>query len=129
MGLKDNSSSLFISMNLCSIMNMIQLFDLYLNEVVNLFSRQDHLDSVFQDSIIVVLCLWNCIKLLIKQKFRLYEHIEKSDKLITSTFEEETNFLDSDTMLILNYHYVTHCILQLRKELFNHIENFMTNII
>jgi hypothetical protein len=66
MGLKDNSSSLFISMNLCSIMNMIQLFDLYLNEVVNLFSRQDPLDSVFQDSIIVVLFLGKYTKRLIK---------------------------------------------------------------
>jgi hypothetical protein len=53
--LKDSYKSLIISMNLCSIKNMIQLFDAYLHEVGNLFSRQDLRDSIFQDSIIKVL--------------------------------------------------------------------------
>ena len=69
MDLKDSSKSLIISMNLCSIKNMIQLFNLDLHEIGNLFSRQDLRDSVFQDSIIKVLCLGRCFKLLIKEKF------------------------------------------------------------
>ena len=69
MDLNDSSKSLIISMNLCSIKNMIQLFNLDLHEIGNLFSRQDLRDSVFQDSIIKVLCLGRCFKLLIKEKF------------------------------------------------------------
>jgi hypothetical protein len=108
MGLKDNSSYMIISINLCRIKNMIQLFNLEHHEFGNLFSRQDFRDSVFQDSIIKVLCLGEFFKLLIKEKFELHEHIELPDKLILSTFEDETNLLDSDTMLILNLHYIIH---------------------
>jgi hypothetical protein len=47
--IKDNSRSLIISLNLCSIKNKIQFFNLDLYEVVNLFSRQVSRDSAFQD--------------------------------------------------------------------------------
>jgi hypothetical protein len=46
-GLYGKSKSLIISMNLCSIKNMIQLYKLDLHEVGTLFSRQDLRDSVF----------------------------------------------------------------------------------
>jgi hypothetical protein len=54
MGLYEKSKSLIISMNLCNTKNMIQLSNLNLYEVGNLFSRQVIRDSVFQDSIIKV---------------------------------------------------------------------------
>jgi hypothetical protein len=97
MGLEDNSRSLIIPMNLCSIKNMIQLFNLDLHENGNLFSLQDHLDSVFQDFIIKLLCLGKCFELLFEEKFVLDDFIEVPNKFIQSTFEEETNFLGSDT--------------------------------
>jgi hypothetical protein len=57
MGLFEKSKSLIISMNLCSVKNIIQLSELDLHEVGNLFTGQDLRDSVFQDSIIKVSCL------------------------------------------------------------------------
>jgi hypothetical protein len=62
--LKNNSSLLIISINLCSNKNMIQLFNLNLHEVFNLFSRLHLRDLVFQDSIKIVSRLGNGIKLL-----------------------------------------------------------------
>ena len=55
--LNDNSRLLITSMNLCNIKNMIQLSNLDLEDVGNLFSRKDLRDSNFQDTIIKVLCL------------------------------------------------------------------------
>jgi hypothetical protein len=52
MGLYEKSKSLIISMNLCSIKNMIQLSELDFHDVTNLFPRQDLRESVFQDSVI-----------------------------------------------------------------------------
>jgi hypothetical protein len=73
MGLYEKSKLLIISMNLCSIKNMIQLSDLDLHEVVNLFPCQDLREFVFQDSVIKVLCLGRSFKLLIKGKAGLDE--------------------------------------------------------
>jgi hypothetical protein len=53
-------------------------------------------------------------------------HIKVQDSSILSKFEEETNFLDSDTMLILKRHYVTHYG-QLRKEFLNYLEDYMAH--
>jgi hypothetical protein len=50
MGLYEKSKSLIISISLCSIKHMIQLSDVDVHEVANLFSRQDLRDCVFQDS-------------------------------------------------------------------------------
>jgi hypothetical protein len=111
-------------MNLCSIKNIIQLFNLDLDEIGDLFSSHDLRNSLFQDSVTIVLLLGKCFKLLTEKKFGLDEHIDVPDKLISSTFKEETNFLDSDTMLILKRHYVTH-YRQLRKEFLNHLEDSM----
>jgi hypothetical protein len=62
MGLDEKSKSLIISMNLCSIKNMIQLSELDFHDVVNLFPREDLRESVFQDSVIKVLCLEQSLK-------------------------------------------------------------------
>ena len=63
-----------------------------LHEVRKLFSRQDLRDSVLQDSI----CWGKCFKILIKEKSGLDEHKDVTEKLIPSTFEEETNLLNAD---------------------------------
>ena len=76
MGLYDKSKSLIISMSLCSIKNMIQLSDLDLHDFGNMFSHQDLQDSVFQDSIIKVICLGKCFKTLIKEKAGLDVHAD-----------------------------------------------------
>jgi hypothetical protein len=85
-------------MNLCSIENMIQLFELAFHEVVNLFPRQDLRESAFQDSVIKVLCLGQSFKLLIKEKAGLDEQTDVAKSLISSKFEEETIFLYEDRM-------------------------------
>jgi hypothetical protein len=47
-------------------------------------------------------------KLLIKQEFESDENIDVPDISMLYTFEEEIKFLDSDAMLIIKRHYVTH---------------------
>ena len=59
MDLSDNSKSLNISMNQCNMKNMIQLSNLDLHDVRNLFSCKDLHDSAYQDTIMKVLCLGN----------------------------------------------------------------------
>jgi hypothetical protein len=66
------------------------------------FSRLDLRNSVFQDSITILSCLGNFLKQLIQQKFEFCKHNEVKGILIPYIFEEETKFLDSDTMSILN---------------------------
>jgi hypothetical protein len=67
MDLYNKSNSLIISVNLCSIINMIQLSSLDPQEFGNMFSRQDLRDSVFQDSIIEGTCLRKCFKKLFEK--------------------------------------------------------------
>jgi hypothetical protein len=55
---------------------MIQLSDLDLHDFGNMFSHQDLQDSVFQDSIIKVICLGKCFKTLIKEKAGLDVHAD-----------------------------------------------------
>ena len=99
---------------------MIQLSNLDLHEVGNLFSRQDLRDSVFQDSVIKFLCLGKCFKIQIKEKYGLDEHTDVTEKLIPSTFEEETNLLNEDGILNLKGHYMTH-YWQIRKDFLNYL--------
>jgi hypothetical protein len=87
---------------------MIQLADLELHEVGNLFSRQDLSNSVFQNSIIKILCLEKYFKMLIQEKSSLSNQADVPEKLIPSTFEEETSFLNEDNMLILKRLYATY---------------------
>jgi hypothetical protein len=63
MGLHEKSKSLIISMNLCSIKNMIQLSEQDFHDIVTLFPRQDLRESVCQDLVIKVLCLGRSCKL------------------------------------------------------------------
>jgi hypothetical protein len=105
MGLYDKSKTLIISMNLCSIKNMIQLSNLDLHDCGNMFSRQDLRDSVFQDSIIKDICLGKCFKMLIKEVNELDDDADVAEQLIPSTFEEETNFLSTENIETFRIHY------------------------
>jgi hypothetical protein len=125
MGLCEKSKSLIISMNLCSIKNMIQLSELDFHDVVNLFPRQDLRESVFQDSVIKVLCLGRSFKLLIKEKAGLDEQTDVAKSLIPSTLEEETSFLDEDGMSKLKEHYMAY-YWQMRKDFLDYLEDFVT---
>jgi hypothetical protein len=124
MGLYEKSKSLIISMNLCSIKNMIQLSELAFHEVANLFPRQDLRESVFQDSVIKVLCLGRSFKLLIQEKAGLDEQTDIAKSLIPSTFEEETSFLDEDGMSKLKEHYMAY-YRQMRKDFLDCLEDFV----
>jgi hypothetical protein len=91
MSLYNKSKALIISMNLCSIKNIIQLSNLNLHDLGNMFSRQDLRDYVFQDSIIKVLCLGKFFNKLIKVKYGLDDDADVTGRLIPYTFEDETN--------------------------------------
>jgi hypothetical protein len=125
MGLYEKSKSLIISMNLCSIKNMIQLSELDFHDVLNLFPRQDLRESVFQDSVIKVLYLGRSFKLLIKEKAGLDEQKDVAKSLIPSTFEEETSFLDEDGMSKLKEYYMAS-YWTIRKDFLDYLEDFMT---
>jgi hypothetical protein len=112
-------------MNLCSIMNMILLSELDFHDVVNLFPRQDLRESVFQDSVIKMLCLGRSFKLLIKKKAGLDEHTDVAKTLIPSTFEEETSFLDEDGMSTLKEYYMAS-YWKMRKDFLDYLEVFVT---
>ena len=92
MDLSDNSKSLIISMNLCNMKNMIQLSNLDLHDVSNLFFRKDLCDSTFQNTIIKVLCLGKCFQILIKEKSGLNQDQVLQEQLIPSTIQEEAEF-------------------------------------
>jgi hypothetical protein len=125
MGLYEKSKSLIMSMNLCSIKNMIQLSELDFHDVVNLFPRQDLRESVFQDSVIKVLCLGRSFKLLIKENAGLDEQTDVAKSLIPSTFEEETSFLDEDGMSTLKEYYMAN-YWKMRKDFLDNLEDFET---
>jgi hypothetical protein len=55
--------------------------------------------------------------MLIEEKSGLDENADVIEKLIPSTFEEETNLLNA-------CHYVA-CYWQIRKDFLNHLEDFM----
>jgi hypothetical protein len=97
MGLYNKSKILIISMNLCSIKNMIQLSNLDLHDFGNMFSRQDLRDSLFQESIIKVICLGKCFKMLFKEVHELDDDADVAEQLIPSTFDKETNLLSTKT--------------------------------
>jgi hypothetical protein len=119
MGLYEKSKSLIISVNLCSIKNMIQLSELDFHDVVNLFPRQDLRESVFQDSVIKVLCLGQSFKLLIKENAGLDEQTDVAKSLIPSTFEEETGMSKLKEYYMANYW-------KMRKDFLDYLEDFVT---
>jgi hypothetical protein len=73
MNLCDSSKSLIITINLCTIKNMIQFSNLDLDDISTVISRKDLRDSSFQDTIIKVLCLGKCFQISIREKFGLKE--------------------------------------------------------
>jgi hypothetical protein len=121
----EESKLLLTSMDLGNVRNMIQLSDQDLHDITSLLSRQDLRDPNFQDSIIKILCLGKCFKLVLKEIHGLGEHDNIPMKLIPSTFSEENTFLDADNLLILKRHYLK-CYVLLRKELLDHLEDLMT---
>jgi hypothetical protein len=123
--INEDSKFLITSMNPGNVRNMIQLSDQDLHDITSLFSRQDLRDTDFQDSIIKILCLGRCFKLVLKEIHGLGEHDNIPTKLIPSIFSEENTFLDTDKIIILKCHYMK-CYVQLRKELLDHLEDLMT---
>jgi hypothetical protein len=68
------------------------------------FHNQDYRDSIFQDSIIKVLCLGECFKTLSKEKSSLHDDADVTERVIPSTFDEETNFLNTEIIETLRIH-------------------------
>jgi hypothetical protein len=87
--------------------------------------RQDLRDSVFQDSIIKVLCLVECFKVQIKEKSGLHDDADVTERLIPSTFDEETNFLSTENIETLRTHYMAR-YWKIRKDFLNYLEDFTT---
>jgi hypothetical protein len=92
MNLSDSSKSLIIRMNLCKTKNIIQLSNLELHDVSDLFSRKDLRDS---DTIIRILCLGKCLQslqILIKEKSGSIhdQFLQRVANSIPSDFQEET---------------------------------------
>jgi hypothetical protein len=104
---------------------MIQLSELDFHEVVNLFPRQDLRESVFQDSVIKVLCMGRSFKLLIKENVGLDEQTYVAKSLIPAIFEGETSFLDEDGMSKLKEYYMAN-YWKMRKDFLDYLEDFMT---
>jgi hypothetical protein len=123
--LNDSFRSLIISMNLCNIKNMVQLSNLDLEDVSKLFSRKDLRDSVFQDTIIKVLCLGKCFHHLIKEKSGLDENEDIPDHFIPDTFKQETDLLDKESMSIIKHHYIA-CYWQLHKTFLDYLEDSLS---
>jgi hypothetical protein len=86
---------------------MIHLSNLELDELSSLFSRSDLRDSSFQDTIIKVLCLGKSFLNLIKQNHGLNEDDVIAEHMITTTFNEETEFLSDSNTNSLKRHYMT----------------------
>jgi hypothetical protein len=125
MGLDEKSNSLIISMNLCSVKNMIRLSELDFHDIVNLFPRQDLREAVFQDSVIKLLRLGRSFKLLTKENAGLDELIDVAKSLIPSTFEKETSFLDEDGMSKLKEYYMAN-YWKMRKDFLDYLEDFVS---
>jgi hypothetical protein len=63
--------------------NMIQLSNLDLDDISNLFSRKDLCDSDFQDTTVKVLCLGKSFQISIREKCGLKENDDVTDQFIT----------------------------------------------
>jgi hypothetical protein len=105
--------------------NMIQLSNLDLDDISNLFSRKDLRDSDFQDTIVKVLCLGNCFQISIREKCGLKENDDVTDQFIPSTFNEETDFLSGNNMDVLKRHYMK-CYWKVRKDFLDYLEDSMS---
>jgi hypothetical protein len=88
-----------------------------------MFSCQDLRDSVFRDSIIKVLYVGKCLKVLIKEKYGLDDDVDMTERLTPSTFEDETNFISTENIETLRIHYMAS-YWQIRKDFLNYLEDF-----
>ena len=61
-----------------------------------------------------VLCIGKCFKILFKEKSGLNQDQVLQEQLIPSTIQEETDFLDEGSMLLLKNYYAA-CYWLLRK--------------
>jgi hypothetical protein len=107
MNLCDDSKSLIISINLCSIKNMIYLSNLESDELSSLFSRRDLRNSSFKDTIIKVLRLRKLFLNLTKENHGLHEDDTIAEHMIPTTLHEETEFLSDSNLNSLKRHYMT----------------------
>jgi hypothetical protein len=78
-------------------------------------SPPDLRDSIFQESIMKVICLGKCFKRIIKEKSGLDEHANATEKPILPSFQEETKLLDTSSIATLKKH-VMACYCQIRKD-------------
>jgi hypothetical protein len=78
---------------------MIQLSNLDLDGISNLFSCKDLRDSDFQDTIVKLLCLGKGFQISIREKYGLKENDDVTDQFIPSTFNVETDFLAEITWM------------------------------
>jgi hypothetical protein len=126
MNLCNNSKSLIISINLCSIKNMIHLSNLELDELSSLFSRRDLRGSNFQDTIIKFLCLGRSFLNLIKENHGSHEDNVIAEHMISTTFNEQTEFLSDSNANSLKRHYMTF-YWKVRKDFLDYIEDSMSH--
>jgi hypothetical protein len=57
-----------------------------------MLSRQDLRDSVFQDSIINIICLGKCFKTLIQEKYGLDDNADVAEQLIRPRLRKKPIF-------------------------------------
>jgi hypothetical protein len=126
MNLRENFKSLIISINLCTIKNIIHLSNLELDELSSLFSRRDLRDSSLQDTIIKVLCLGKSFLNLIKENHGLHEDDVIAEHMIPTTFNEETEFLSNSNLNSLKRHFMKF-YWKVRKDFLDHIEDSMSH--
>jgi hypothetical protein len=69
--------------------------------------------------------LGKCFELVTKKTNGLGYHDKVPKKLIPSTFSKEMRFFYSDNLVMLKHH-CTKCYIQIRKELLDYLEDWMT---
>jgi hypothetical protein len=104
---------------------MIHLSNLELDERSSLFSRKDLRDSSFQDIIIKVLCLGKSFLNLINKNHGLHEDDAIAEHMISTTFNEETEFSSDSNLNSLKRHYMTF-YWKVRKDIFDYIKDSMS---
>jgi hypothetical protein len=71
-----------------------------------------------------VLCPGKGCQILIKEKSGLCENEDLLERLIQSTFQEKTDFLDQGSMLLLKNHYAAY-YWQLQKDFLDYLDDSM----
>ena len=89
------------------------------------FHAKTYVILTFRILLLKVLCLGKCFQHLIKEKSGLCKNEDLPEHLIPSTFKEETDLLDEESMLILKHHYVS-CYWQIRKNFLDYLEDYLS---